>query len=149
LEIARREGYQLEVSSFMLYHFLRRPFQELRPWIEQDQKCVSAFLRGFYDSEGCATKEGVVTASNTNLDLLGHVQWLLLERFRIETTGPKIKTRKGSILIRRGRSYLRKSDCYEIYVRAKHLARFNRKVGFTIVRKSLRIKKVLSGGNED
>jgi intein-encoded DNA endonuclease-like protein len=141
---ARGTGeYQLDVSSFMLYHFLRRPLEELRPWIEHDLECVSAFLRGFFDSEGCASKEGVVTASNTNQDLLGYVRWLLLEKVGIETTGPRIKTKKGSVLIRRGRSYLRKSDCFEIYVRARHLARFDCEVGFMIVRKNLRVKKAL------
>jgi intein-encoded DNA endonuclease-like protein len=52
------EDYRLDVSSFMLYRFLRIPLQELRPWIEHNQECVSAFLRGFFDSEGCASKEG-------------------------------------------------------------------------------------------
>jgi intein-encoded DNA endonuclease-like protein len=138
------EEYQLDVSSFVLYRFLRRPLQELRPWIEHDEECVSAFLRGFFDSEGSPSKEGVVTASNTNLDLLRYVQMLLLKHFGIVTTGPRLGTKKGTPLLRRGKTYLRNSDCYYIRLRIAHLETFYRKVGFTISRKNSRLEQALT-----
>lgn len=140
----RENEFQLEVSSYLLYKFLRRPLRDLKPWFEDDSECVSAFLRGFFDSEGCVSKEGALTASNTNLDLLRYVQRLLLKHFGIATTGPRLGKKKGTLLIRRGRTYFRKSDCYSIYVRRTHLAKFYSKVGLTIRRKSLRLEQALS-----
>lgn len=137
---SKTNDYQLDVSSYLLYKFLRRPLHDLKAWIECDVKCMSAFLRGFFDSEGCANKKGAVTASNTNLDLLEYVR-LLLARVGVETTYPRIKTRKGSILVKGEKTYVRKSDCYEIYVRSKSLPLFGQAVGFTILRKSVRLPK--------
>lgn len=135
---SKTNDYQLDVSSYLLYRFLRRPLHDLKAWIEYDVKCMSAFLRGFFDSEGCVDEKGVVTASNTNLDLLEYVG-ILLARVGVETTGPRIKTRKGSILVKGKKTYIRKSDCYEIYVRARSLPRFTRIIGFTILRKNARL----------
>lgn len=136
--------FQLEVSSYLLYRFLRRPLRDLKPCIENDPDCVSAFLKGFFDSEGCVSKEGVVTAFNTNLDLLRYVQWLLLRNFGIVTTGPRLTTKKGSLLVSRGRAYSRNSDCYSIRVRTADLTTFYLKVGLTIKRKNLRLRHALS-----
>jgi len=134
--------FHLEVSSYALYRFLRRPLRDLMPWIESDLKCVSAFLRGFFDSEGSVGKDGPVTASNTNLDLLRYVQGLL-ERLGIATTGPRLGKRKGTLLVRRGRTYVRNADCYSIYVRKAGLETFQRYVGFTIRRKGRRLEHAL------
>jgi DNA endonuclease len=90
----RENEFQLEVSSYLLYKFLRRPLRDLKPWFEDDSECVSAFLRGFFDSEGCVS-EGALTAYNTNLELLRYVQWLLLKHFGIATTGPRLGKKKG------------------------------------------------------
>ena len=78
----------------------------MKPWFENEQNCVSAFLKGFFDSEGSVSEEGVVTAFNTNVDLLRYVQSLLLRNFGIVTTGPTLGTRKGSLLVRRGKGLL-------------------------------------------
>jgi len=136
--------FQLEVSSYLLYKFLRRPFRDLEPWIENDPECVSAFLRGFFDSEGSVSKSGVVTACNTNWDLLRYVQSLLLRHFEIATSGPTLGTKKGSALVRRGRRYFRNSDCYSIRVPMARVATFCGQVGVTIRGKKLRRVRALS-----
>jgi intein-encoded DNA endonuclease-like protein len=137
------KDYQLDVSSYLLYKLLRRPLQQLMGWIEYDVKCVCAFLRGFFDSEGCVSEKGAVTASNTNLDLLEYVR-SLLAGIGVETTEPRIRTRKGSLLLKGTKTYVRKSDCYGVYVRVRSLQRFAEMIGFTISRKSVRLTRRLS-----
>jgi intein-encoded DNA endonuclease-like protein len=138
------EFFQLEVSSYLLYRFLRRPLAILTPWIETDSDCVAGFLRGFFDSEGSVSETGVVTASNTNLDLLRYVCELLRKYFGIVATAPRLTTKKGSLLVRRGRAYVRKSDCYSIRLPMAYVLTYYRKVGFAIRRKSLRLERALS-----
>jgi intein-encoded DNA endonuclease-like protein len=129
-----RESYA-DVSSYLLHKFLNRPLDEFRPFIEYNAKCVSAFLRGFFDSEGSVAKDGDVTASNTDVDLLKYVQDLSSRFFGIETTGPHVGKKKGSVLIRRGKTYYRNSDVCVIRVRRVSLEFFDEFIGLTIHRK--------------
>jgi intein-encoded DNA endonuclease-like protein len=133
----------VEFGSFLLHKFLLQELEQLKPFIEHDKKCVSAFLRGFFDSEGCVEKSGKLTGSNTELELLKYVQLLLSRFFGIETTGPYINTRKGSVITRRGKSFLRNSDCYYVNVRKSSLDIFYREIGLTIERKRSRLEKAL------
>jgi intein-encoded DNA endonuclease-like protein len=133
----------VEFGSFLLHKFLLQELEQLKPFIEHDKRCVSAFLRGFFDSEGCVEKSGKLTGSNTESDLLKYVQLLLSKFFGIETTGPHPNTRKGSVMTRRGKSFLRNSDCYYVYVRRSSLITFYREIGLTIERKRSRLEKAL------
>ncbi len=118
---------------------------QLVPWIEKSPECVSTFLRGFFDSEGSMDEKRTLTASNTNADLLKYVQHLLLAYFGIATTGPRVGSRKGSVLRKEGETFLRKSDCYVIRIRAGSLMAFRNKVGFTIARKRNRLDRACKG----
>lgn len=138
-----RREIHVEARSVLLYNFLRQPPGDLRPWVEHCRRCISAFLRGFFDSEGSVSQEGNLTASNTNTQLLKYVQWLLAKGFGIEATGLHPKTRKRSMLGRRGRIYYRNADCYEIYVRRTCRNRFLQGIGFTIRRKRLRLQRTI------
>ena len=133
----------VEYGSYMLYKFLQKPLKDMTPFIEHDRKCVAMFLRGFFDSEGCVKEDGSLTASNSNLGLLGYVRHLLEVHFDIETTGPHLSTEKGSLLERRGRKYRRNTNCYEIYIRKQSLLGFYENIGLTIVRKVIRLRKAL------
>ncbi len=135
--------FYVEYGSYVLYQFLRKPLNVLVPFIEHDVACVAAFLRGFFDSEGYAGKDGAIRAFNTNLQTLGYVMRLLGKHLQIETTGPHLGTRKGSILTRRGKTYHRNADCFSIYIRRDSLVRFHEVIGFTIRRKRLRLQKLL------
>ncbi len=136
----------VEFGSYRLYQFLWSPFQTFVPFIEHNKRCVSAFARGFFDSEGCVATDGTLTASNSNLELLRYVRYLLSRYFGIETTGPYLGTRKGSIITRRGKSYQRRVDCHSIHVRRRSLGRFREGIGLTIVRKRRRLDRVLGIG---
>ncbi|MDA4126660.1 MAG: DNA endonuclease [Thaumarchaeota archaeon] len=139
----------VEFGSYLLHKFLERPLGELAPFIEHDKRCVAAFLRGFFDSEGSVAVGGSVTASNSSLELLGYVRLLLSKYFGIETTGPHLYTRKGSLMMRRGRLYRRNVDCFSIYVKRRSLEKFSEEIGLTIERKSLRLKMALASSKQD
>ena len=133
---------EVEFGSYLLHKFLSQPLQSLTAFIEHCRRCAAAFLRGFFDSEGSIDVSGrALTASNTDIDLLRYVQYLLTVYFGIETTGPRLGTKKGSILTRRGRSYVRKADCYYIYVRRTCVGHFFSEIGLTIQRKTARFEK--------
>jgi DNA endonuclease len=140
---ATRE-FEVEYGSYFLHRFLLQRLEDKKAFVEHDEMCAAAFIRGFFDSEGCVDASGrKITAYNNDLTLLKYVQELLLGCFGIETTGPYLHIRKGTILTRRGKSYVRNGDGYYIYVRAKYRAAFYRKIGLTIERKKSRLEKKL------
>ena len=135
--------YVVEVRSETLYELLRKPvdLDRLKRYIEHCERCVAAFLRGFADSEGCANKRGQIRIYNTDLRLLIYIRELL-KRLGVETTGPKLQTRRGTIIRdrRTGKQYTRNKDEYYIYIRASSNEDFYKHVGFTIRRKQIRLE---------
>ncbi len=136
-------SYVVEVESKTLYELLRKPvdLERLKKYIEHCERCVAAFLRGFADSEGCVDKNGYITIYNTDLRLLTYVKELL-RRLGIESTGPRIHVRRGTIFYdpRMGKKYSCNKDVYVIYIRASSNTNFYRYVGFTIRRKQIRLE---------
>jgi intein-encoded DNA endonuclease-like protein len=135
--------YVVEVESKTLYELLRKPVDlgRPKPYVEHCERCVAAFLRGFADSEGSVDKNGNITIYNTDLRLLTYVRELL-RRLNIESTGPMLKARRGTIFYdpRTGKKYTRNKDEYYIYIRASSNIYFYRNVGFTITRKQARLE---------
>lgn len=140
---AGRNETHVEASSFLLLRFLQRPFEELKPFIEHCAQCSAAFPRGFFDSEGCVDKSGSTTAYNCDVGLLKYIQHLLAKVFDMGTTGPHLQSRKGSLIVRRGRTYRRNSDCFAIRVGNRFRLQFLEKVGLTIARKNSRLRRIL------
>ena len=133
--------FHVEFGSYLLHRFLQQELQDLKKFIEHDTECVAAFIRGFFDSEGSVDEVGHLTASNTDFELLRYVNDLLHRYFGIEATGPHPGKRKGTILTRRGKSYVRSSDCYYIYVKTAGLSKFDKEIGLSIKRKRLRLER--------
>ena len=144
-ETTSREFY-VEFGSYLLHEFLVQRLDDKKTFIEHDEKCAGAFVKGFYDSECCMEVSGALKCYNNDLSLLRYVQKLLREFFGIGTTGPYLHMRKGTILTNRGKSYFRRADGYYIYVRRKSLDTFHRKIGLTIERKKIRLEKKLGLG---
>lgn len=136
---AARKEIHVVGSSFLLHQFLSQPFENLKPYIEHCDYCVAAFLRGFFDSEGCVSLSGSISASNCDVPLLEYVQHLLTDYLKIGSTGPYVRSRKGSSMTARGRTYVRNSDCYEIRLRNRSRQAFLKEVGITIERKRVRL----------
>ena len=134
---------EVEFGSYLLHKFLSQKLDDLKPFIERDKACASSFVRGFFDSEGCVEISGKISASNTDLTLLEYVQKLLRRFFSIETRGPYMGKKKGTILTRRGKSYVRKADCYSICITMRDIMRFYEEIGVTIERKRKRLETVL------
>jgi intein-encoded DNA endonuclease-like protein len=138
--------YVVEVRSQTLYELLRKPvdLDRLKKYIEHCEKCVAAFIRGFADSEGCANKRGYIFILNTDQRLLTYIMDLL-RRLGIESTGPRIHVRRGTIINdpRTGKKYTHDKDVYVIYVRASSNMSFYRYVGFTIRRKQMRLESYI------
>ena len=130
--------YVVEVESKTLYELLKKPvdLHRLKKYIEHCEKCVAAFIRGFADSEGSVDKNGNITIYNTDLRLPTYINDLL-RRLGIESTGPMLKARRGTIFYdpRMGKKYMHNKDAYVIYIRASSNMRFYRYVGFAITRK--------------
>jgi len=138
--------YIVEFGSETLYQLLKKPvnLDRLKKYIEHCGNCMAAFLRGFFDSEGCIDKRGYMFLSNTDLRLLEYVKHLL-QHLGIETTGPRLKTRRGTVIHdpMSGRKYMANKDVYVIGIRANNNLSFYEKVGFTIRRKQKRLEKYL------
>jgi intein-encoded DNA endonuclease-like protein len=138
--------YVVEAKSKTLYELLRKPvdLDRLKPYIEHSERCVAAFLRGFADSEGSVDKRSYIRIYNTNVELLTYVK-ALLKRLNIESWGPKLQTRRGTVIRdpRTGKQYMTKKDCFYIYVRARSIMNFYRHVGFTIGRKQRRLEEYI------
>jgi intein-encoded DNA endonuclease-like protein len=138
--------YVVEVKSKTLYEFLRKPvdLERLKRCIEHCERCVAAFIRGFADSEGCVDKHGYIYIHNTDLRLLTYIKELL-KRLNIESTDPKLHTRRGTVIRdpRTGKQYPRNKDCYRVYIRARSNTNFYRHIGFTIRRKQRRLEEYI------
>ncbi|MCL7390373.1 MAG: hypothetical protein LZ173_10680, partial [Thaumarchaeota archaeon] len=136
--------YIVEVESKTLYELLKKPVEldRLKKYIEHCERCVAAFIRGFADSEGCVNKIDQIRIYNTDLRLLTYVKDLL-KRLNIESTGPKLHTRRGTAIRdpKTGKQYPRNKDVYYIYVRVSSNEYFYRHVGFTIGRKQTRLEE--------
>jgi intein-encoded DNA endonuclease-like protein len=113
--------YVVEVGSKTLYELLRKPvdLERLKKYIEHCERCVAAFLRGFADSEGSVNKRGYIFILNTDQRLLTYIMDLL-RRFNIESRGPRIHVRRGTIINdpERGMKYSRNKDCHRLHIRA-------------------------------
>jgi len=105
---------------------------------------MAAFVKGFADSEGYVGRDGFIRIVNTDIQLLEYVKGLL-NRFGIETTGPRIVHRRGTPCYspRTGRRYKTKKDCYRLSIRTNSNLRFYKATGFTIERKRRRLEEYL------
>jgi intein-encoded DNA endonuclease-like protein len=146
ITVNSRGLYYVEVGSRTLYELLKKPIdiEKIRRYVEHCERCMAMFLRGFFDSEGCVSEDGYITAYNTNYELMLYVQELL-KGLGIKTTGPWLTERQGAPFYdsRKGKQYKYNKDYYKLYVRAEDNADFYRLVGFTILRKRARLKAYL------
>jgi intein-encoded DNA endonuclease-like protein len=136
--------YYFIIGSRTLYELLKKPIniKKLRKYIEHCPKCMAMCLKGFFDSEGGVRDNGVITADNTNYHVLKCMQHLL-RKFGIETKGPDLLYRKGSIMYIKGRRCRRRHNVYRIYIRPRDALKFYKYIGFTIKRKQQRLEDYL------
>ncbi|MEM2237600.1 MAG: LAGLIDADG family homing endonuclease [Candidatus Caldarchaeum sp.] len=141
-----KRTFVVELRCKPPYELLKKPLymDKIKKFIEYDRKCKYAFLRGFFGSEGCVSKDGTIIDCNTDLRLLGYVR-RLLDSLGIETSGPHLSVKHGTACRdpRKGKTYKRKKDTYSLYVPAGLRLRFFKHIGFTIKRKQQRLEDYL------
>jgi intein-encoded DNA endonuclease-like protein len=139
--------YVAEAKSKTLFDLLRKPvdLRRIRVYVEHCKKCVAAFLRGLFDSEGHVNNKGYIYLFNTDFEMLVYIQWLLWRYFGIESTGPWPRRPKGTTMHdpRTGKHYKTNEDYYYLYIGVEDLPKFYRYVGFTIRRKQKRLEDYL------
>jgi len=141
--------FVVEVSSRTLYELLKKPIDtdRIRQYIEHCIRCICAFLRGFFDSEGSIgsiDRNGEIRVYNSDKSLLEYIKELL-HRLGIKTTGPKLYSKAGTPLKNptTGKTYFTRKHCYYLYVPAESRMMFYELVGFTIKRKQQRLEEYL------
>jgi len=146
--IGMQDGYYI-VSGYsrILYNLLKKPLdlEKLKYYIEYNEKTITGFLRGLFDSEGYVNKIGYVLIYNTDLTLLDYVKRLLLT-LKIEATGPHLHTGTGEGTLlhnkKTGKTYYRRKNLYYLYIKASSLERFAVLIGFSIKRKMNKLLKI-------
>lgn len=138
--------YRAEVKSKTLHDLLQKPIdvEKIRRFVEHCDRCRGAFLRGFFDSEGCVTKSGVISIVNSDFRLLQYTRELLAH-FGIASSEPIPRGAKGTVFIRRNRRriYLRKSEIYFVCIPREDNMKFHQHIGFTIKRKQKTLEDYL------
>jgi len=139
----KTKAWHTELSSLLLYNFLRQPLRDLKRVVEDSVDCSAAFLRGFFDSEGWvySMELGVV---NTNMETLRYVSKLLESRFGIRVLGPRLKRKGGRMVMIKGKLYHANKDCYSLLVERSSLSAYRSAVGFTIRRKQQRLASAVA-----
>jgi intein-encoded DNA endonuclease-like protein len=127
-------------SSMLLYRYLSGPLASFKKMIEHDEVCASAFVRGFFDSEGSASGKELGVA-NTNLEVLEYVKSLLLHGFTIACTGPRLVSQRGGTKMIKGKLWRVNKDCYYLRVRRASIYDFSLRIGFSIERKNRALKR--------
>ncbi len=139
----------INYDTALLYDFLQKPLDELRPWIEPYSR---DFLRGFFDAEGYTSpsidrrRRAFVGAcfgvANTNLGLLRFVRDLLI-RLGISTR-LRITNREGQSMRVQGGVYVRRHDVYHLISnRKQNLITFNARVGFQMRKKEEKLRDLV------
>jgi len=113
-----------------------------KSFIEYNRETVRYYLRGLYDSDGNNSGNKRIRLTNSKKELLEYVQYLLKKYFDIIATGPYLVEKAGSIMMINERRATRKHNCYEISIGKKlYVQKYLEKIGFSIVRKQLGLKK--------
>jgi len=93
--------------------------------MKSPKSVVSAFLRGLYDTDGCAAKNGNVIYVTTSPILAKQVHELLL-KFGIISSLSATKSKNPN-----------HNDCYRISINGKFSEKFSQEIGFNLKRKQL------------
>ncbi len=145
-EFGRLPMYVVKYSSKQLAKLLRLPLRKL---LELAFQFPREFLRGFFDAEGhvdvgARTSFSLAAgAENSDRTLLAKVRLLLKGKFGISSKINR-KRKLGSLKIIRGKSFRMQRTSYSLLIRRfEDLKRFDRLVGFSIIRKDQKLKDAL------
>ena len=145
--------YVVHAASHQLYDFLKRPFEEFKPFIE---KFPAEFIQGFVDSEGsiiatvCKAKgrmwlQSYISITNTNLEFLIYTKELLTKHFGIESKIKASHKKGSSFLSPKGKIFKRTKDAFDLRIYGIHnIKLFNQRIGFTILEKRQKVCDIIN-----
>lgn len=146
-DVDRLPMYIVKYSSRQLVELLRLPSKKL---LELAFAFPREFLRGFFDAEGHVdigarkTFEIKVGVENSDKALLKEIRLLLLKGFNIKSNINR-KRRSGSLKVIRGKSFrMRKTSYSLLFAQFRSLRSFDRRIGFSILRKDQKLKDALT-----
>jgi len=142
----KEKKWQIEYRSKAFYQWYKRceekGLEGFKPYIEHDTEMIRYYLKGLFDSEGCNYRNKRIKLSNSNIELLEYVQYLLKKYYNIISTGPYLQRKTGTKMIINGIETLYNRDFYVISIcRKQHIQKFLEEIGFSIVRKQLGLRK--------
>ena len=136
------------VGSTLLGLFLRKPLNELIPFIVQ---YPAKFVSGFFDAEGCvgvgADRESLsvnLSASNTDVTILQLIRGLLNEKFGIASSIHVGRIPQGISLVHGEKVRFKKTVFVLRISKRQDVVEFARKIGFASIRKQRRLEDILS-----
>jgi len=116
--------------------------QGFKPFIEYSKNTTRYYLRGLNDSDGSNYRNRQIQLSNSNIELLKYVQYLLKEYFDIVSAGPYLDREAVTTMVINGVETTAIHRYYKIQIHRKpHIQKFLREVGFSIIRRQLGLKK--------
>ncbi len=146
-----KRQYRVIYHNYYLHEFLKRGFEELKPYIEA---YPTDFIRGFSDSEG-GPKVSVVYwkhlkwlsldigITNTNKGILEYLQRQLKDKFHISGI-IKPNHRKGSEFVINNKTQTRTKDAYELVIgKIDDIRRYSRNIGFSIFDKQVKLNDAI------
>lgn len=142
--------YIVSVGCKKLYNLLKdASFHNLKQIIE---KYPAHFIRGLADSEGSINKTHrriqhhsyKIKITNTNLELLQYVKFLLERYFDIQSY-INLSNRKGNAHIWNGKLIIATKDCYALIIgRKEDILKFFNSISFAIQRKKIALENAIS-----
>jgi DNA endonuclease len=139
----KTHAWHTQLSSVLLQNLLKPPLEQLNQVIEHSKNCTSAFLRGFFDSEGWVYQFQLGVA-NTNKATIDYVSYLLDRKFQLRVYGPRLKSKGGRMVVIKGKLYHANKDCYALLVDRSSLSAYQSTIGFTIIRKQQRLASAVN-----
>ena len=138
-----RNIYRITYESRAFYNWwTQQTLQTLKPYIEHNKETITAYLRGFFDSEGSNSGNQIIVVYNSNTEILKYMKDLLSKYFGIVASGPLLSKPAGSIMVARNGVFIRKKDVYRIEIRKRnYVEKFLSEIGFSIREKQHGLKR--------
>ena len=132
--------YEVCVYSTEFGHWLKSLSYEMVKRLLADEDSKKAFVRGYFDSDGCATVNpakpcrNAIAFGDPNSSLLWLVAKICFD-LGIKTSIYGPYRRSGKRTFPRGGTYIQKKSMYVLYVHAKSKRRFSELIGSSLTRK--------------
>jgi len=142
----KEKEWRVVYQSKAFYKWYKRckeqGLQGFKEYIEYNIETVRYYLKGLFDSDGSNKRNKRIFLYNSNKELLEYIQHLLKKYFDVKATGPYLVYKAGDTITINGVKIHYNDDYYHISInKREHVQKFLEEIGFSIIRKQLRLKK--------